>query len=217
MHNNSLEQIMEFNEKQNRILDAAEELFAKNGFIGTSVRDIAKLAQVNIAMISYYFGSKDKLLHGLLINRTEKSRQLLKSLKYDQHISPWEKIDAIIDFYVDAFFDNGKFHTIMLRQLSLVQDEETFRLLTKIKRTSRQLIEDILIEGQEKGVFRKVNTTLTVSTILGTISQVTMSKPFYATLYDIEPYDELQLIAKVRPELKEHLKPLIRNHLEIKK
>lgn len=47
--------LMEWNEKQLHILNAAEDLFANKGFEGTSVRDIAQKAEVNVAMISYYF------------------------------------------------------------------------------------------------------------------------------------------------------------------
>ena len=43
---------MEYNEKQIQIMEAAEELFAEQGFAGTSVRDIAEKAGVNLAMIS---------------------------------------------------------------------------------------------------------------------------------------------------------------------
>ena len=46
---------------QDRLLDAAEQLFAENGFDGTSVRDIASAAGCNIAAVNYYFGSKDRL------------------------------------------------------------------------------------------------------------------------------------------------------------
>jgi len=46
---------MEFSEKQLEILHVAEKLFATSGFDGTSVRDIAHEAQVNVAMINYYF------------------------------------------------------------------------------------------------------------------------------------------------------------------
>ena len=46
-----------FTEKQIKILDVAEELIAKKGFDGTSVRDICTKANINVAMISYYFGS----------------------------------------------------------------------------------------------------------------------------------------------------------------
>lgn len=46
---------------QDRLLDAAEELFCEHGFDGTTIRDIAAAAQCNIASVNYYFGSKDKL------------------------------------------------------------------------------------------------------------------------------------------------------------
>lgn len=44
-----------------KILYSAEKLFADKGFAATSTRDIAKSAGVNVSMISYYFGSKEKL------------------------------------------------------------------------------------------------------------------------------------------------------------
>ncbi|HUS73020.1 MAG TPA: CerR family C-terminal domain-containing protein [Sedimentisphaerales bacterium] len=46
---------------QDRLLDAAEQLFSEHGFEGTSVRDIAAIAGCNIAAVNYYFGGKDKL------------------------------------------------------------------------------------------------------------------------------------------------------------
>ena len=62
---------MEYSEKQVQIMEAAEKLFAEKGFNGTSVRDIAETADVNLAMISYYFGSKDKLLEAMFTYRGE--------------------------------------------------------------------------------------------------------------------------------------------------
>lgn len=44
-----------------RILDAAEVLFAENGFAGTSARDITSSAGCNVASINYYFTGKDNL------------------------------------------------------------------------------------------------------------------------------------------------------------
>lgn len=44
-----------------RLIDAAIVLFADKGYEGTSVRDLAKAARVNVAAVSYHFGSKDAL------------------------------------------------------------------------------------------------------------------------------------------------------------
>jgi AcrR family transcriptional regulator len=46
---------------QERLLDAAEELFCEHGFEGASIRDIAAAAGCNIASVNYYFGGKEKL------------------------------------------------------------------------------------------------------------------------------------------------------------
>ncbi|BBI34133.1 TetR/AcrR family transcriptional regulator [Cohnella abietis] len=48
-----------------RILVTAKKLFAKQGYDGTSVREISKEAGTNLAMISYYFGGKDQIFEAL--------------------------------------------------------------------------------------------------------------------------------------------------------
>jgi AcrR family transcriptional regulator len=49
-----------------RILDAAEHLFAERGFDGTSIRDVTAEAGVNLAAVHYHFGSKEDLLRAVL-------------------------------------------------------------------------------------------------------------------------------------------------------
>lgn len=54
---------------KHRILDAAERLFAQNGFRGTSMRAITGKASVNLAAVNYHFGSKEALLDAVLERR----------------------------------------------------------------------------------------------------------------------------------------------------
>ena len=46
---------------QDRLIEAAAELFCRRGFNETSVRDIAASADGNVASVNYYFGGKDNL------------------------------------------------------------------------------------------------------------------------------------------------------------
>jgi AcrR family transcriptional regulator len=46
---------------QDRLIEAADELFCRRGFNETSVRDIAAGAGCNVASVNYYFGGKDNL------------------------------------------------------------------------------------------------------------------------------------------------------------
>jgi len=51
---------------QQKILDAAEQLFAESGFSVTSLRQITSLAEVNLASVNYHFGSKKELIQAVL-------------------------------------------------------------------------------------------------------------------------------------------------------
>src|SRR5580692_2063793 len=54
-----------------RILDAAERLFARHGFYGVSVRDITEAAGVDVALVGYHFGSKRELFAAVFQRRAE--------------------------------------------------------------------------------------------------------------------------------------------------
>ena len=73
-------------DKREHILIVAEKLFGDHGFDGTSVRDIAQHANVNLAMISYYFGSKEKMLEALLELRANYT--ILEALNKDESLTP---------------------------------------------------------------------------------------------------------------------------------
>jgi AcrR family transcriptional regulator len=51
---------------QQKILDAAERLFAETGFAATSLRQITSVAEVNLASVNYHFGSKKELIQAVL-------------------------------------------------------------------------------------------------------------------------------------------------------
>lgn len=56
-------------ETKDRLLDAAEELFAERGVAETSLREITALAQANLAAVNYHFGGKDGLLEAVFARR----------------------------------------------------------------------------------------------------------------------------------------------------
>jgi len=67
---------------KDRILSAAEELFAQHGFAGTSLRQVTSLAAVNIAAVNYHFGSKENLINEVFRRRMDvMSAQRLQQLE----------------------------------------------------------------------------------------------------------------------------------------
>jgi AcrR family transcriptional regulator len=84
-----------FNTKE-RILHAAEDLFAQHGFAGTSLRQVTSRADVNIAAVNYHFGSKENLVHEVFKHRMDQmSEKRLASLSIACEKDP-QDLEAIL-------------------------------------------------------------------------------------------------------------------------
>lgn len=204
-------------DKREHILVVAEQLFGEKGFDGTSVRDIAQQAGVNLAMISYYFGSKEKLLESLIEYRAGYTYGVLEELNKDQSLTPWDRIERLVDFYVDRILNNLKFHNIMYQEATSVRSDEILQRIIAIKSRNLEQITKIITDGQQKKLFRQVDIPLTVGTIMGTISSYTQSRKYSCMVLALtENADEETYRTTLAPRLKAHLKHLLRAHLDIK-
>jgi AcrR family transcriptional regulator len=204
-------------DKREHILIAAEQLFGERGFDGTSVRDIAQSAGVNLAMISYYFGSKEKLLEALIVFRSEYAYGILEELSEDQSLSPWDKIDRLVEFYVDRILNNLPFHNIMYQESTAVRSDEIKEKIIALKLRNLDQITRIINDGQQKKLFRQVDVTMTVGTIMGTISSYTQSRTYSCNILAIRvDADDEVFRAKLSVRLKAHLKHVLRAHLDIR-
>src|SRR5690348_3564750 len=96
-------------DKKQHIIDAAIPLFAEKGFEGCSIRDLAARAEVNVAMINYYFGSKDNLFVEMVAYKATFMRGKLDEIENNPDLSDIEKIDAIIESYVDRLLSQPYF------------------------------------------------------------------------------------------------------------
>ena len=96
--------------KQVQLLDTAEVLFSRKGFDGTSVRDIAEAAGINTAMISYYFGSKEKLMEEIFERKSLNIREKVDALLKDDSLDPFQKMYSLVDIYIEGILQRKTFH-----------------------------------------------------------------------------------------------------------
>lgn len=163
----------EYSEKQLSILTVAERLFADQGFHGTSVRDIAQEADVNIAMISYYFGSKDKLLESIFKYRMEASRKFINELLENDTLEPLEKINSLIDRFINKMLGEQYFQCIMSREQLNSQQSPVRDLIWQLKAEMLGLMQPIVTNAQEAGIFYKdIDVEMLMTSLFGTIHQV---------------------------------------------
>lgn len=93
---------------KDRILNAAESLFAEHGFGGTSLRQVTGLAQVNIAAVNYHFGSKDNLVNEVFRRRMdEMSERRLAALDKARESEPGA-IEPILAAFIEPALAMGR-------------------------------------------------------------------------------------------------------------
>lgn len=86
---------------KDRLLHAAEELFAQQGFASTSLRQVTSRADVNIAAVNYHFGSKENLVNEVFRRRMDvMSGQRLEALHKATASAPGQ-LDAILAAFVE--------------------------------------------------------------------------------------------------------------------
>ena len=86
---------------KDRILYAAEELFAQQGFASTSLRQVTSRADVNIAAVNYHFGSKENLVNEVFRRRMDDmSRERLAALQRAVEAHPGE-LEPILAAFVE--------------------------------------------------------------------------------------------------------------------
>lgn len=168
-----------FTDKQIHILDVAEELIAKKGFEGTSVRDISTKAKINVAMISYYFGSKEKMMSYLYQYRVQRTKEGFS--EFSETIKegrPEMQMKEIIKFLIRQLFKYNYFHGFVTQELRhtehLKDDLLTFYQLCVSK------LEDVVKKGVTSGVFTNMPKSEDILTIiLGSSLFVIRNKNFY--------------------------------------
>ncbi|MEI3606065.1 forespore capture DNA-binding protein RefZ [Pseudogracilibacillus sp. SE30717A] len=111
---------MKNNQTKQKVVDAASMLFFQKGFHGTSVRDIASRASVNVSLISYYFNSKQGLLEYAVTNYFEMYLNRLEDvLESNRSLNEIEKLKKIINAVIEYKTDHFQLTSFIHRELSL--------------------------------------------------------------------------------------------------
>lgn len=109
---------------QDRLLEAAEDLFCRQGFTDTSVRDIAATAGCNVASVSYHFGGKDNLYQEMWRRRLVQMRDTrLASITQVMSAGSQARLEDLLKSYATAFLEPLVDGTMHSRFISLMARE----------------------------------------------------------------------------------------------
>jgi AcrR family transcriptional regulator len=102
---------------EEKIKEAARKIFMQKGFAATRTRDIADESGINLALLNYYFRSKEKLFHEVMSEKIQQFFGVLFPIINDSSTKLETKIDLIVGNYIDMLSANPDLPLFVLSEM----------------------------------------------------------------------------------------------------
>ncbi len=160
---------------ESKIKEAARQVFLAQGYEGAKMRQIAEEAGVNLAMINYYFRSKEQLFKSIY---AETFAQFVgqMALMINEPTPLEVKIWKIVDRYTDFIMDNPLIPSFILSEQQ-ANDGAFFKEIGVRGLIEKSVFKKQLVEEAEKGNIRAIEPLQVIITILGNIVFPVVARP----------------------------------------
>jgi AcrR family transcriptional regulator len=102
---------------EEKFKEAARIVFTKKGYAGTKTRDIAEQAGLNLALLNYYFRSKEKLFEIVMLEKVMQLFSFIAPALNNPDTSLEEKIELIAASYIDMLLKNPDLPLFVLSEI----------------------------------------------------------------------------------------------------
>lgn len=176
-------------ELEQRIMQAAEQLFLEKGFAQTSTTDIARESGCTQALVHYYYRTKDKLFSTIFNRKLEQLLNAAQSCEYDGDFTAYMR--HLLDIYFTMITANRRLPAFIINELVLNKERRNFIREQVILNTQRQAmyykLDSIVKAEVAKGTIRPIET---IDLLLDAVSLVVMTfmiLPIYTDLLQCSP------------------------------
>jgi len=136
--------------REQEIIDAAAEIFHRQGYSDTSVQNVADAVGILKGSLYYYIDSKDDLLYRVLLEVHDAAHTILEEVTAMDELSPLEKLDAYVRRHVEYNTRNLTKIAVYYHDYKLLAPERRAEI-----RRQRKLYEDFVVgligEAQQRG------------------------------------------------------------------
>ncbi len=162
---------------QDSILDAAEQLFARQGFTATTIKQIGKEAAVNPALLYYYYDSKETLYRAML-------QRILGQLlargvdAIERASSHADRIRAFVRAQARLLGEHPHFPQLLVRELVDHHAAHAEQAITNTAAGAFRRLCEVIEAGQRDGVFRKsLDPRFTAISIIAQVAYFAIARP----------------------------------------
>lgn len=102
---------------EEKIKHAAREVFHQKGYAATRTRDIAEAAGINLALLNYYYRSKEKLFDIIMMETMQRFMGTIIMVINDKDSSLQQKLEQMADRYIDLFKEEPEIPLFIMIEL----------------------------------------------------------------------------------------------------
>ncbi len=187
---------------EEKIITSAAALFIEKGYKSTSMRDIGAAAEVNIAMLNYYFRSKERLFE-IIFNRAFESMVSNIVPRISGAMSVLERVRRFIDVYTDALMHNPAIPGFIFHELSLNPSRIADKLHQNYQlfEVMQQFSADVEREVSEGSIRRETNPVSLLTNIVSMLLFPAIAKPIFKEVTGIEDIEYIKFLTNRKSEI----------------
>ena len=160
---------------EQKIIESARKLFTQKGFSATRTRDIAEEAGINLALLNYYFRSKQNLFQIIIEEKFDEMFGIISPVLSDSEISVEEKIEILVTSYTNLLLQNDDLPIFVLSEM------KSNEFILKKVRQNAEILSQPVIENQLKERGFEISGFNFIMNIMSLTLFPFMSKPLFVT------------------------------------
>lgn len=170
---------------EEKIKNAARTIFMRKGYAATKTRDIAEEAGLNVALLNYYFRSKEKLFHQIMMESLTGFFQDIKSVFMETETTLEEKFSLLANGYIEQIQQQPDTPMFILSELRAHPDQFISQMSGQIKLKDSAIFHQLIEEIGMERIF-EINPIHIMMNLMSLIVFPFVGKPMLERIGDVD-------------------------------
>ncbi|MBI1307186.1 MAG: TetR family transcriptional regulator [Bacteroidetes bacterium] len=196
---------------EEKIKKAARIVFHRKGFAGARTRDIAEEAGINLALLNYYFRSKEKLFDIIMLESLKGFMQSMTSVFHNPDTTIFEKVDVMANRYIDLLKEEPEIPLFIMSEMR----HHPEKLIAEMK--PRQFLMGSAFEQQFKaavktGEIKNVKMIHFIMNLLGMLVFPFIATPMLRSMTEMNDESWNSVLEERKKLIPQWIKLMFENH-----